>query len=505
MSGQRKNNFINKSNSKKMATKSSIHIKPCNTKSSEAHNRRTAEYMRNIGTSKIYIVPELSADNEQWINPNLGNPDLQTHYDNIKRMVKEKTGRAMQEKERERKGKNGKIIKVAGCSPIREGVLLIKPDTTLADVKKFGEECQKRWGITPLQIFLHKDEGHWLSGQPEVEDKESFQVGEKWFKPNYHAHIVFDWMNHDTGKSQKLNDNDMMEMQTLASDILSMKRGQSKAETGKEHLERNDFIIEKQKEEMKRLDATRQYREHQLEIANKKMQETETITNALIEKANEKERQSEYLDRAISEKRSKLNREKGSELLNAAVGWATGKSKALKNEIEDLRSEISTHEETIERLQDKIQTIQSDHHRELMKLESRHQSELSRKEAEHAQETTRLKNRIAWQSHIIGCLSFLLLKTNDIFRKAVHCIVHFARDYYKPRFDTEQVSDIKSALNLFGEDRQSHRAAGDFLYFTAKQKGGFDNREQIKARREVDNVVEGHYDQQQKRGFSMRR
>ena len=103
-----------------MATKSSIHIKPCNITSSEAHNRRTPEYMRNIGDSKIYIVPELSADNEQWINPSFGNVALQTHYDNIKRMVKEKTGRAMQEKERERKGKNGKIIKVAGCSPIRE-------------------------------------------------------------------------------------------------------------------------------------------------------------------------------------------------------------------------------------------------------------------------------------------------------------------------------------------------------------------------------------------------
>ena len=56
----------------------------------------------------------------------------------------------------------------------------------------------------------------------------------------------------------------------------------------------------------------------------KKMHETESITNALIEKANEKERQSEDLDRAISEKRSRLNKEKGSELLNAAVGWATG-------------------------------------------------------------------------------------------------------------------------------------------------------------------------------------
>ena len=85
-----------------MATKSSIHIKPCNIASSEAHNRRTAEYMRNIGKSKIYIVPELTADNEQWINPDFGSLELQTHYENIKRMVKEKTGRAMQEKERER-------------------------------------------------------------------------------------------------------------------------------------------------------------------------------------------------------------------------------------------------------------------------------------------------------------------------------------------------------------------------------------------------------------------
>ena len=419
MSGHQLTTLVRQPESKfkNMATKSSIHIKPCRVTSSGAHNRRTAEYMRNIGKSQIYIVPELTAGNEQWINPGFGNPDLQAHYDYIKRMVKEKTGRAMQEKERERKGKNGKVTKVAGCSPIREGVLLIRPDTTLADVRKFGEECRRRWGITPLQIFLHKDEGHWLNGQPETEDRESFKVGERWFKPNYHAHIVFDWMNHDTGKSRKLNDEDMTEMQNLASDILLMERGQSKAVTGKEHLERNDFIIGKQKEEMKRLDATRQYREHQLEMANKKMQETESITNALIEKANEKERQSEDLDRAISEKRSRLNKEKGSELLNAAVGWATGKSKALKNEIEDLRCEISTHEETIERLQDKIQTIQNDHSRELMQLEAKHRSELNRKETEHAQETTRLKNRIAWQNHIIGYLSFLLLKTSDIFRK----------------------------------------------------------------------------------------
>lgn len=490
---------------KKMATKSSIHIKPCNVASSMPHNRRTREYMRNIAKSRIYIVPELSAGNEQWVNQNFGSPDLQKHYDNIKRMVKEKTGRAMQEKERERKGKNGKIIKVAGCSPIREGVMLIRPDTTLADVREFGNECQRRWGITPLQIYLHKDEGHWLSGQPSPEDRESFKMGDRWFKPNYHAHIVFDWMNHDTGKSIKLNDDDMTTMQNLASDILSMERGQSKAVTGKKHLDRNDFIIEKQKEEMKRLDATRQYREHQLEKANQKMHEAEIITNTLNEMAIQKERQNEELDRAISEKRSKLNKEKGSELLNAAVGWATGRSKALKGEIEDLRHEISTHEETIGQLQGTIRTMQNSHHRELMKLKSEHQSELSRRDAVHSEETMKLKNRIAWQNLIIESLGFLLLKTSEIFRKAVHGIIRLARDYYKPRFDTEQVADIKGALNLFGEDKQSHRAAGDFLYFTAKRKGDFDSRQQIKVRREVTNVVEGNYDQQQKLGRSMRR
>ncbi len=221
-------------------------------------------------------IPELSTDNEQWINPDFGSPDLRTHYDNIRQMVKEKTGRAMQEKERERKGKNGKIIKVAGCSPIREGVLLVRSDTTLADVQKFGEECQRRWGITPLQIFLHKDEGHWLNGQPEAEDRESFQVGNRWFKPNYHAHIVFDWMNHETGKSRKLNDEDMTEMQSMASDILLMERGRSKAVTGREHLERNDFIIEKQKAELQRIDAAKRHTERQVNFAEQELRQVKS-------------------------------------------------------------------------------------------------------------------------------------------------------------------------------------------------------------------------------------
>ena len=360
-----------------MAIKSSIHIKPCNTKSSEAHNRRTAEYMRNIGESRIYIVPELSADNEQWINPDFGNSNLQTHYDNIKRMVKEKTGRAMQEKERERKGKNGKIIKVAGCSPIREGVLLIKPDTTLADVKKFGEECQRRWGITPLQIFLHKDEGHWLNGQPDAEDKESFQVGEKWFKPNYHAHIVFGWMNHDTGKSQKLNDNDMMEMQTLASDILFMERGQSKTITDKEYLERNDFIIEKQKAELQRIDETKRHKEQQISLAEQelKLVKSEIRTDKLKSVAT---------DAATA--------------IASGVGslFGSGKLKELERTNEDLHQEIAERDKGIDTLKIQMQEMQERHGKQIRNLQSIHNQELEAKDSEISRLNTLLEKAFKW-------------------------------------------------------------------------------------------------------------
>ena len=360
-----------------MATKSSIHIKPCRVTSSGAHNRRTAEYMRNIGESRIYIVPELTSNNEQWINPDFGSPDLQAHYDSIKRMVKEKTGRAMQEKERERKGKNGKIIKVAGCSPIREGVLLIRPDTTLADVRKFGEECQRGWGITPLQIFLHKDEGHWLSGQPESGDRESFQVGEKWFKPNYHAHIIFDWMNHDTGKSRKLNDEDMTEMQSLASDILLMERGQSKAVTRKEHLERNDFIIEKQKAELQRMDAAKRHKEELINLAEQELKQVKS---------------------EIRTDKLKKTATNAATAIASGVGslFGSGKLKDLEQVNEKLRHEIAERDKGIDELKAKIQQMQEQHGKHIRNLQGIHNQELEVKDREISRLNTLLEKAFKW-------------------------------------------------------------------------------------------------------------
>ena len=410
-----------------MATKSSIHIKPCNIASSEAHNRRTDEYIRNIGTSKIYVVSELSADNEQWINPNFGTLELQTHYDNIKRMVKEKTGRAMQEKERERKGKNGKIIKVAGCSPIREGVLLIRADTTLADVHKFGEECKQRWGITPLQIFLHKDEGHWLGEKPDTEDKESFQVGGKWFKPNYHAHIVFDWMNHDTGKSRKLNDEDMAAMQTLASDILMMERGQSKNVTGKEHLERNDFIIEKQKAELQRIEAIKRHKEQQVNLAEQELRQvkSEIRTDKLKSVATD-----------------------AATVIASGVGslFGSGKMKKLEQSNDELRQEIAKRDKGIDDLKAQMQRMQEQHGKQIRNLQGIHNQELEAKDKEISRLNTLLEKAFKWfpmlremlrMEKLCAAIGFTKEMIESLLTKkeAIRCNGRIYSEEHKRKFD----------------------------------------------------------------------
>ena len=201
-----------------MAQKTSINIKPCNIGSSEPHNRRTAEYLARINKERFYIRTDLMPQNEAWVAPDFGNTSLTERYNQIAAMVKEKTGRAMQTKDRERVNKKtGKVTIVRGSTPLKEGVVVIKEDTTMEQLRHFCEVCKERWGITPLQVFIHRDEGHYSN----PEDIATW-------KPNLHAHIVWDWMNHETGKSCKLDEKAMCEMQTILAECLEMQRGISK-------------------------------------------------------------------------------------------------------------------------------------------------------------------------------------------------------------------------------------------------------------------------------------
>ena len=309
-----------------MAQKTSINIKPCNIGSSEAHNKRTAEYLANIRREKFCIRTDLMARNEAWVAPKMGDTPLTDRYNQIAAKVKEKPGRAMQTQDRERVNKKtGKVTIVRGSTPLKEGVVVIKDDTTMEQLRHFCEVCKQRWGITALQVFIHRDEGHYgIPGDNAT------------WKPNLHAHIVWDWMNHDTGKSCKLKEQDMSEMQTVLAECLEMERGTSKEVTGKEHLERTDFIVAKQKQEAEQAKAARQ-----AAIAAKEEVEAELLFVEGENKAKEQYRQS--LDSEIAEKEKQLKDERKAKVdsILDSVGnlVGIGKSAAVEKENSKLKAE----------------------------------------------------------------------------------------------------------------------------------------------------------------------
>ena len=319
--------------------KTSINIKPCLVTSSGAHNRRLAEYLANIRKEKIYIRTDLMAKNETWVSPELGDTSLEERSRQIAAMVKKKTGRAMQTKDRKRVNKKtGKVTVVRGSTPIKEGVVVIKEDTAMEQLRHFCEVCKERWGITPLQIFIHRDEGHYETPG----DKTTW-------KPNYHAHIVWDWMNHDTGKSCKLLPQDMSQMQTILAEALGMERGTSKELTGREHLERTDYIIAKQKQEAEKTRIDKEQAEAELKAVKGELR-TEKLKNSAAEVGTT------ILDG-----------------IGSMIG--TSKVKRQQQQIDTLKQEVAARDETIETLQTQMQTLRADHCKELMAVQARHMTE----------------------------------------------------------------------------------------------------------------------------------
>ncbi|WP_123892029.1 hypothetical protein [Candidatus Chryseobacterium massiliense] len=109
--------------------------------------------------------------------------------------------------------------------------------------------------IRIFQIAIHKDEGHY--------DKDT-----KEWKPNYHAHLVADWQDLQTGKTLKHQSFHYSKMQDLAAECLEMERGVSGSLA---RLEAVEFKIKKKEEDLKNLEE--RYQEMQQEMESKKSEE----------------------------------------------------------------------------------------------------------------------------------------------------------------------------------------------------------------------------------------
>lgn len=204
----------------------SIHIQPVKP-GSEQHNKREKEL--------DYVRKERSSLNEYW------QIDSQAaRLADIKARYLATTGQKMQAK----------------ATPIREAVVVIKDTTTMNDLQNLAQRLQHRFGVQCFQIAVHKDEGH---------------IGSDEWKPNLHAHMVFDFTDQK-GKSLKLGRNDMAEMQTICAEVLDMERGKS---SDKQHLSALQFKIKAKEERAQEVEEENRKAARELKEAKAKKAKAE--------------------------------------------------------------------------------------------------------------------------------------------------------------------------------------------------------------------------------------
>ncbi len=205
--------------------KTSINFKVAKS-DSEIHNFRKKSF--------DYIRKDLTHKNEYWMEQKIADRLLK-----IEAYCKEKSGRKLQK----------------NAMPIREAVVVIKENTTMQDLHNLSKKLEEELKIRIFQIAIHKDEGHY--------DKDT----KKW-KPNYHAHLVADWQDLQTGKTLKHQSFHYSKMQDLAAECLEMERGVSGSLT---RLEAVEFKIKKKEEDLKILEE--RYSQLQKELESKKSED----------------------------------------------------------------------------------------------------------------------------------------------------------------------------------------------------------------------------------------
>lgn len=120
----------------------------------------------------------------------------------------------------------------AKSMPLREIIILGNENTTLNDYINFANRVKKELGIKPIDIYLNRDEGH------------TNEQG-KWIE-NYHAHIMLDCVDYETGKTIRPKLGTTAKLQDWASEELGMKRGDSKTHTKKVNLNPTQYRQQQQ-------------------------------------------------------------------------------------------------------------------------------------------------------------------------------------------------------------------------------------------------------------------
>lgn len=194
----------------------SVHIKAAKSGALE-HNERTRKL--------DHVRADLTPNNQNWhASDYAGNADL------------------LAEIKADYQAAHGKKLH-AKATPVREGVVVIRKDTTMAQLLAAARRCEEEFGIQVKAVSMHMDEGHYQEGPTPMQNGP--WVG------NYHAHVTWCWYDWQTHTTCKLNRDDTAAMQTIFAQELAMERGISSTKKG---LSAIQFKVKKKQEQLATLE-----------------------------------------------------------------------------------------------------------------------------------------------------------------------------------------------------------------------------------------------------------
>ena len=457
--------------------KTGIKFKPCNVGTAEAHNRRDRAYCEAVARKfgHTYFWDEFRHLNLSWRNPSYTKP-LPELFEDMKVLVKQKTGRAMQCKPVETTDrKTGKKKTRSGCSAIREGCPPIKPDTRIEDFTPFVRWLEG-YGITVISIDLHHDEGH---PDPETDD----------LLPNHHAHIIVDWLNHETGKTVKIDNEVCKQMQTVLAESLGMERGTPKEDTGIEGLSAIEYKEKMASAHVKKL--------------KQEQQELESRKSELLKEQTAKETEIAELEAQRIEKQKALDAESGSALKSGLANiFGKGKYAEIERENTRLQSEIETANSERDKAQEQVAEMQAQvaqrpilaeqkaltiiekkeaqHEVELKKIRKQHTDELAAVQSQYSElskayrdlETSsnmRIKRLEFEKSDLLARLKAMLEMLERRLRDAIVAVIEYSRSIFKEftmthretiaeyLADAPNVQDAAHTLKVFARPHLDNR------------------------------------------------
>jgi len=298
---------------------------------------------------------------------------------------------------------------------------------------------------------------------------------------------------------------------------LEMERGTSKAETDRQHLERNDFIVAKQKAEAEKAQRTTEEELRKYEVLQRE--------NAA------KEQTAADLDRQIAEKADRANHEHGNIILQGGAAIASaiankagmGKYAAIEKENAELKASVPKQMEELQRQFDAAVSKAVEQRTEVLSRETKryktrcfelnadynrlvtmyNDMKAGKQRAEAAlleyrrgeeQRFNAFTAQSRWKDDVLLSIALMSAKADKMFHQAVDAIIKFAKNAYKSFFTDEEATAIKATMTNLAGEHGDHRAIGKWLVMAAKAEGNLTERAAARAAKEVDDVAIGRYD-----------